>query len=109
MSPYFKKVVTFGEGGGGVGWGLEIVIFGFPLARNTSFGSSCNSYYRKEMPLLGRIQDLVTGGSDKRPPALSYCYCCLTSPSFKRKRMVLCFTLGGSTEPPEPPLDPSQH
>ena len=62
----------------------------------------------KTLYKLGRIQDLVTGGSDKRPPALSCCYCCLTSPFFKRKCMVLCFTLGGSIEPPEPPLDPPQ-
>ena len=37
---------------------------------------------------LGRIQDLVRGGSDKRPPTLSKCYCNLTSPFFRRKSMV---------------------
>ena len=46
------------------------------------------------------------GSSDKRPPTLSNCYCCLTSPFFTRKSAVLCFTLGVSAEPPEPSLDP---
>ena len=55
---------------------------------------------------LRRIQD-----SDKRPPTLSNCYCCLTSPFSQEKygqNIYVCFTLGGSTKPPEPPLDPPQ-
>ena len=54
---------------------------------------------------MGWIQDLVVGGSDKRPLTLSNCYCYLTSPFFTRKKyghnIWVCFTLGGSTEPPE--------
>ena len=57
---------------------------------------------------LGQIQVLVMGGSDKRPPSLSNCYFYLASPFFTRKSMVLYFPLEGSTEPPEPPLDPPQ-
>ena len=41
--------------------------------------------------VLGRIQDLVKGDSDKRPPTLSNCYCCLTSPFFTGKSMVKIF------------------
>ena len=41
--------------------------------------------------VLGRIQDLVTWGSDKRRPSLSNCYCCLTSPFITRKSMVKIF------------------
>ena len=55
---------------------------------------------------LGRIQDLVTGDSDKHPPTLSYC--CWTSRFFTIKSRVWCFTLGVSSEPPEPSLDPPQ-
>ena len=40
---------------------------------------------------LGRIQDFVRGGSDKRPLTLSNCYCCSTSPFFTRKSMVKIF------------------
>ena len=53
----------------------------------------------------------MRGGSDKRPPALSNCYChsdFKTSPFFIRKSMVKIyfrFTLRDSTEPP---LDPPQ-
>ena len=56
----------------------------------------------------------MRGSSDKRLPALSNCYChsdFKTSPFFIRKGMVKIyfrFTLAGSTEPPEPPLDPPQ-
>ena len=60
--------------------------------------------------LLGRIQDLVRGGSDKRPPTLSNGYCNLTSPFFTRKSMVeiiFPFHFRGF-EPPEPPLNPPQ-
>ena len=42
------------------------------------------------------------------PPTLSSCYCCLTSPFSQEKvwsNICVCFTLGGSTEPP---LDPPQ-
>ena len=38
--------------------------------------------------MLGRIQDLVRVGSDKRPPTLSNGYCNLISPFFTRKSMV---------------------
>ena len=50
---------------------------------------------------LGRIQDLVRGGSDKRPQTLSYCYCHLTSPFSTRKIMLkyFCFTLGHPNHP----------
>ena len=41
---------------------------------------------------LRRIQDLMTGGSDKRPPALSYCYYCLTSP-FLKENVWYCVSL----------------
>ena len=41
--------------------------------------------------LQGRIQDLVRGGSDKRPPLLSNCFCYLTSPVFTRKSRVKIF------------------
>ena len=34
----------------------------------------------------GHVQDLVKGASDKLPPTLSNCYCCLTSPFFHKKR-----------------------
>ena len=44
----------------------------------------------------GRIQDLVKGASDKLPPTLSNCYCCLTSPfSVTRKSMIKIFAQGG--------------
>ena len=44
----------------------------------------------------GRIQDLVKGASDKLPPTLSNCYCCLTSPfSVTRKSMIKIFARGG--------------
>ena len=55
------------------------------------------------------------GGSDKCPPTLSYCYCCLTSPfSHKKKYLIMVkyfhlFHFGGSTEPLKPPLHPHQH
>ena len=42
--------------------------------------------------LLGRIQDLVRGGSVKRPPTSCNCYCHLTSSIFTRKNMVKIFT-----------------
>ena len=47
----------------------------------------------------------MKGGSDKLPPTLSNCYCCLTSSFFTRKSVVKIFVfvsppLGGSTEPP---------
>ena len=55
------------------------------------------------------IEELVKGGSDKLPPTLSNCCCCLASPVFHKKKygqdICVCFTLGGSTKPP---LDPPQ-
>ena len=54
-------------------------------------------------------RSLVKGGSDKLPPTLSNCCCCLASPVFHKKKygqdICVCFTLGGSTKPP---LDPPQ-
>ena len=58
-----------------------------------------------------RIQDLVTGGSDKRPPTLYNCLCYLTSPFSQEKvwpKYLRLFHFGALTEPPEPPLDPPQ-
>ena len=58
------------------------------------------------------MPNLVRGGSDKRSPTLPNCYCCLTSPCSQEKycqNICVCFILEGSTEPPEPPLDPPQH
>ena len=43
------------------------------------------------MSVQGRTQDLVRGGSDKLPPKLSDCYCCLTSAFFTRKSTVKIF------------------
>ena len=51
------------------------------------------------------------GGSDEFPPTLSDCYCCLTSPFFIKKvwsKYLCLFHSRGSTEPPEPPLEPPQ-
>ena len=41
--------------------------------------------FRLPKTFLGRIQNLVKGGPDLRPPTLTNCYCCLTSPFFTRK------------------------
>ena len=62
--------------------------------------------------ILGRIQDLVRGGSDKRPP--TYLIVIVVQQSsespFSQEKVWLkifafvLFLIGGSTEPPEPPL-----
>ena len=54
----------------------------------------------------------MRGVSDKLwPITLSYCCCCLTNPFSQEKvwsKHLRLFHLGGSAEPPEPPLDPPQ-
>ena len=57
---------------------------------------------------LGKIEDLVRGGSDKHPPTLSNRYIVVTSPFSQENIWSKClrlFILGGSTEPS---LDPPQ-
>ena len=73
--------------------------FSTPLQRKNVFlaksAPSNSQLFRKILScfeyFLGRIQDLVKGGSDKLLPTLSNCYCCLTSPFFTRKSMVKIF------------------
>ena len=67
---------------------------------------------RRRRQHLGRIHDLVKGGSEKRLSTLTNC-CYLTSLFFRKKKygqnISICFTLGGSTEPPEPTRDQPQN
>ena len=71
---------------------------------------------REKISVPGGVPGADPGFSEggfglKLPPTLSNCNCCLTSPFSQKKYdkdICVCITLGVSTEPPEPPLDPAQ-